>query len=149
MCSQNTISIASVRKSSPSYLQLPLPLNADYQLNIRVVRYENPSHRDFHNSCCDPFCATDCDTHLRFCLRPPGHSTDTIGGYCPHELLAEEVGGDDIMFGSTAGRLPNPMSVSGVGTWLVSFHNNSDMVCGLVLDTPTDAFSTTSKSLKF
>lgn len=110
-------------------------MNADYELKIGVVRYENPSHHDFYDSCCDLFCDS-CDTHLRFCLRPPGHSTDTIGGYCPQELLTGGVGGDDITFGSTVGRLSNPLSVSGEGTWLVSFYNNNeDAVCCLVVVT--------------
>ena len=109
-------------------MQLPLPLNADYELNIGVVRYENPSHHDFQDSCCDLFCGS-CDTYLRFCLRPPGHSTDTIGGYCPRELLTGEVGGDDITFDSTVGHLPNPLSVTVAGTWLVRFYNNVVVVC--------------------
>lgn len=134
MISLNTRSMHRISIKLSPYLQLPLPLNADYELNIRVVRYENPSHRDFHGSCCDIFCHS-CDTYLRFCLRPPGHSTNTIGGYCPQELLTGEVGGDDITFGNTVGGLSNPLSVSGVGTWLVSFYNNEVVVYCLVVVT--------------
>ena len=86
---------------------------------MTAVRYENPSHRRSDGNCCDAFCG-ECDTHLKFCLRPPGYS-DAVDEECPlGEQTAGAVGGDSIMFGNTVGNLPNPITVQVQDAWLVS-----------------------------
>lgn len=102
-------------------LQLLHPLKADYQLEVRVLSYENPTHSRSDGHCCDDiFCHSDCDTHLIFCLQPPGYSDD-IEEDCPlGELTAGQVGGDSITsFGDSVGDLPNPFTVQVQGNWMV------------------------------
>lgn len=91
------------------------------------MSYKNPSHHDFDDSDCDPrLIGAECDTHLRFCFRPPGYYSSAIGEHnCPlGERLPGSVGGDNIRFSDMVGNLDNPFSISVQGSWLVShfFH---------------------------
>jgi hypothetical protein len=105
-------------------LQLFSLSRADYQLQVRAVSYENPSGRRSNGDCCDfsiISCSNDCDTHLEFCFRPPGYSTDATSEGCPlGSLTAGSVGGDSITFGSSVGSLPNPFTLDIEESWLVS-----------------------------
>ena len=105
-------------------LQLLSLSRADYQLQARVERYENPSGRRSNGDCCDfsfTSCSNDCDTHLEFCFRPPGYSDAAQNEECPLGILtAGSVGGDSITFGSSVGSLSNPFTVDIEESWLVS-----------------------------
>lgn len=105
-------------------LQLLSLSRADYQLQVRAVRYENPGSRRSNGGCCDfslfGSCRNDCDTHLEFCFRPPGYS-DAVNEDCPlGSLTAGSVGGDSITFDSSVGSLSNPFTVDIEESWLVS-----------------------------
>ena len=98
-------------------------VEADYRLVINALSYENPSHRRIDGRCCDLSlsCRNPCDTHLDFCLRPPGYSEDEWPeNDCPlGEYPTGEVGGDDITFGESIGNLDNPFNVPVQGDWMV------------------------------
>lgn len=103
-------------------LQLLSLSKADYQLQVRAERYENPSSRRSNGDCCDISfsCSNDCDTHLEFCFRPPGYS-DATTEECPlGTLTAGSVGGDSITFENSVGSLSNPFIVDIEESWLVS-----------------------------
>lgn len=106
-----------------------LPVRGDYQLNIRVHTYSNPSHRHRDGGCCDfsfrslffPGCYSDCDNIFVFCLRPAGFFHRDLS--CPlNKRTSGEVGGDSLSFdiGERVGSLPNPIPISVQGPWMVS-----------------------------
>ena len=116
----------------PQFLSLS---RADYQLQVIVVNYANPSSRRSNGDCCDfsILCSNDCDTHLEFCFRPPGYS-DSVNEDCPlGSLTAGPVGGDSITFGSSVGSLPNPFTVQVEESWLVSFTSFKKLLFRLII----------------
>ena len=104
-------------------LQLLSLSKADYNLQVRAERYENPSSRRSNGDCCDfslISCSNDCDTHLEFCFRPPGYSAAATEE-CPLGIMtAGPVGGDSITFENSVGSLSNPFTLDIEESWLVS-----------------------------
>ena len=100
-----------------------LQLRGDYQLNIRVHSYSNPSHTRNNGRCCDFFfwwlhCG-ECDNYFIFCLQPAQFLRKDLS--CPlARLESGEVGGDSITFRDHVGMLSNPFTISVPGPWTVS-----------------------------
>ena len=44
------------------------PVDAGATLKLQMVRYENPSSKNYDGSCCDLFCWSNCDHIFRFSL---------------------------------------------------------------------------------
>lgn len=105
----------------------------DFVLEVRVLRYQNPSGRGISlpvDTCCDSGCpSTDpCDNSFTFCLRP----LKTLGlDSCPFGMFQTPLtGGDNEVFitGTTALLgLPNPLAFTAGPAWPVRLLNRSSI----------------------
>ena len=98
----------------------------DYELEVLVQRYENPSRGGQtvpEGVCCDIDCGNPCDNRFTFCIRPSGtNRTNTI--LCPlGRIISEFTAGDDEFFttGDFLG-LPNPLMFNRTTAWPVSMN---------------------------
>ena len=107
-------------------------VSAEYQLELQLLRYLNPTHRLQSGRCCDMGqgpreCLDHCDNSLHFCLSPPDSADCSLGQlgigplYSPDPALSDAVnfstGGAPIADG-----VQNPLVFTGV-EWPVSFSN--------------------------
>ncbi len=91
-------------------IQLPVHVAADYQLEVRLLSYSNPTHRRSNGDHCDSTNSL-CDNIFTFEL-------DVGNGL--EQLLQTGVywNNDDITFGDTlGGGLDNPLVFTGSGPW--------------------------------
>ena len=108
-----------------------LQVCGDYNVNVNLSSYSNPSHRHYGGGCCDHLftyksqCLGDCDNYFVVCVYGQGQGEEEReemegeGGYfvCSH---SGDLGSHDtISFGSTVGRLPNPLVFPMTGPWTV------------------------------
>ena len=134
--------ICSVTKITASvihdklHLQLCVIVEGLYQVEVRLLGYENPTGRcqgcPFHNgfrSCCDSFNRNDrctdgdrgCDSYFTYCLRPFGNQTSQDGGGCSDrdnsEIMTSQANENDggvNFFQSTVLGLGNPFLFQGL-----------------------------------
>ena len=84
---------------------------ADYQFELQLVRYLNPSHRLASGQCCDSdigltTCLDHCDNSLVICLSAPGQADCSLGAVSTGSLFVYSAS-DDISFNS-GGSLISP-----------------------------------------
>ena len=109
------------------YLQLLRPVSGKYDLQVRVHRYRNPTHRRSSGYCCEPYiysdgrCYKDCRNNiLHFCLRAAGTNRNSL--QCPFgfESTTSFIG-DGQQFGDTIADIDNPILFESVQQdWSVS-----------------------------
>ena len=108
------------------YLQLLRPVSGKYDLQVRVHRYRNPTHRRSSSNCCSTYnysdgrCYEDCSNILHFCLRAAGTDRDSL--QCPFGFESTtSLIGDDQRFGDTIADIDNPILFESVQQdWSVS-----------------------------
>ncbi len=92
-------------------IQLSVQVAADYQLEVRLVSYSNPTHRRSNGAHCDGGNMHLCDNIFIFQL-------DVGNGW--EQLMRTGIywNNDDITFGDTLeGGLDNPLVFTGSGPW--------------------------------
>ena len=106
-------------------------VRADFQFELKLIRYHNPSHRLAPNErCCDSDlgltqCVDHCDNSLHFCISPPGHGQGdcSLGQLSTGPLIVKDPArSDDVPFGSgeyIADSVKNPLVFTGQ-EWPVS-----------------------------
>ena len=83
-------------------------------LEVQVLRYENPSNRDFEGRCCDVPCEDSCDVSFTFCAQAYGSSNfSAICHYGHYTTIGYPISNGNASFpvGSTiaGSTVPNPM----------------------------------------
>ena len=107
---------------------------ADYQLELQLLRYLNPTHRLQSERCCDMGqgvreCVNNCDNSFDFCLSRPGRANCSLGQLTTGLLHSPDPDMRDSIYFSTDGGLiadhvQNPLVFTGV-EWPVSLEKSS------------------------
>ena len=105
-------------------------VSADYQFELQLLRYQNPSHRLGPTArCCDSDenripCIDPCDNTLHLCLSRPGQTNCSLGQLSTGSLHVSSPQESDLVIFSTGGNLiakgvRNPLIFTGY-EWPVS-----------------------------
>ena len=105
-------------------------VSADYQFELQLLRYQNPSHRLGPNErCCDSdegriTCLDHCDNTLHLCLSRPGQTDCSLGQLSTGSLHVSSPQESDFVTFSTGGSfiaegVKNPLVFTGY-EWPVS-----------------------------